>query len=382
MTRSAADRRIRGLRPPKRPVDPYAAHGSLVEEERRPDGRLERTLTVFLAGAECPFTCSFCDLWQWTLDGPTPRGALVTQLERVLESLDGPRPDRLKLYTASNFFDRRAVPPDDLPALARLAAPFGAVTVESHASTIGPATLELARSIGGRLEVAMGLETVHPGAMLELNKRLDLPRFDAAARFLAAEGIDLRAFVLLGVPHVPADESVEWTVRTVEHAVACGAAVVSIIPVRGGNGEMERLRALGAFTPPTLAQLEEALDRCVGLGCTVVAADLWDVALLPACAECRDRRIERLGRINVTGRPEPGTVCDACGVQVQIPRLATLARDDIEAALARDDRCASAQVRGCAGADQPRGHPERSAQRGVEGSALPHPLAENGPARG
>jgi radical SAM enzyme (TIGR01210 family) len=308
-----ADRRIRSLRPPKRSVDPTRAHGALVETERRPDGRAERTLTVFLAGAECPFTCSFCDLWQWTLDGPTPPGALVTQLERVLASLDEPWPQRLKLYTASNFFDRRAVPPEDWAALARLAEPFEAVTVESHASTIGDATRAFARALGGRsLEVAIGLETIHPGAMLQLNKRLELSRFDAAARLLAEEGIDLRVFALLGAPHVPAEESVAWAARTVEHAVACGAAVVSIIPVRGGNGEMERLRALGAFTPPTLAQLEAALDRCLGFNGTAVGADLWDVALLPACETCRARRVERLGRINLTGRTEPRIVCEAC----------------------------------------------------------------------
>ena len=363
MSLSAADRRIRGLRPPKRAVDPYRAHGSLMEEERRPDGRRERTLTVFMAGAECPFTCSFCDLWQWTLDGPTPPGALVAQLERVLESLEGPPPDRLKLYTASNFFDRRAVPHVDFAALSRLAAPFGAVTVESHASTIGRTTLDFARSIPGRLEVAVGLETVHPGAMAELNKRLDLPRFDAAARFLAAEAIDLRVFVLLGAPHVPADESVEWTVRTVEHAVACGSAVVSIIPVRGGNGEMERLRTLGAFTPPTLAQLEDALDRCIALGRTVVAADLWDVEALATCPACRMRRIERLARINLTGSTEARIACDVCGVR--IPRLAALARDDGKgAALARDDTYCHPER-----AQPPSRHPER-AQR-VEGSA-PH----------
>jgi radical SAM enzyme (TIGR01210 family) len=340
---AAVDRRIRALRPPKRAVDPYSAHGWLVEEERRPDGRVERALTVFLAGAECPFTCSFCDLWQWTIDGPTPRGALVAQLEGVLGALEGPVPDRLKLYTASNFFDGRAVPCEDWAALARLAAPFAAVTVESHANTIGAATLELARTLraGQSLEVAMGLETVHPEAMAQLNKRLELARFDGAARVLADAGIDLRAFVLLGTPHVPAHESVEWTVRTVAHAVACGAAVASIIPVRGGNGEMERLQALGAFTPPTLAQLETALDRCIGLGATVVTADLWDVGLLSGCDACRARRIERLGRVNISGEAEQPIGCDACGVQVQvqvqIPRLAALARDDSEAALGRDD---------------------------------------------
>ena len=314
MSVADTDRRIRALRPPKRSVDPARAHGSLLETERRPDGRVERAFTVFLAGAECPFTCTFCDLWQWTLDGPTPPGALVAQLERELASLESPRPERLKLYTASNFFDRRAVPREDWPALARLAVPFSAVTVESHASTIGAATLDLARELGsGRsLEVAVGLETIHPGAMAQLNKRLERARFDAATRALADEGIDLRVFVLLGAPYVPAEESVAWTVRTVEHAATSGAAVVSIIPVRGGNGEMERLQALGAFTPPTLSQLEAALDRCLGFARTVVAADLWDVGRLPACEVCRARRIERLGRINLTGRAEPRIACDAC----------------------------------------------------------------------
>ena len=338
MSVSAADGRIRALRPPKRAVDPTRAHGSLLEEERRPGGRIERALTVFLAGAECPFTCSFCDLWQWTLDGPTPPGALVAQLERVLASMEGPMPQRLKLYTASNFFDPRAVPRGDFAALARLAAPFEAVTVESHARTIGAAALDFAEMLGdGRsLEVAVGLETIHPRAMAQLNKRLDLDRFDASARLLADAGIDLRVFVLLGAPHVPADESVEWTVRTVAHAVACDAAVTSIIPVRGGNGEMERLRALGEFTPPTLAQLEQALDSSLSLGETVVAADLWDVDKLPACEACRARRTERMGRINLTGRAESRIACDVCAVQ--IPRLAALARDDGGlAALARDD---------------------------------------------
>jgi archaeosine synthase beta-subunit len=311
---STADRRIRALRPPKRAVDPHVAHGTLIEEERRPDGRVERALTVFMAGAECPFTCSFCDLWQWTLDGPTPPGALVVQLERVLTSLEGPMPQRLKLYTASNFFDRRAVPPEDYAALARLAAPFESVTVESHASTIGEAVRDFARMLGPdrSLEVAVGLETTHPEALARLNKRLDLARFDAAAAFLAGAGIQLRVFVLLGAPHVPAEESVEWTVRTVAHAAARGAAMVSIIPVRGGNGEMERLRALGEFTPPTLAQLESALDASLDSG-TVVTADLWDVALLSACETCGPRRTERLARINRDGRTEPAVECDVCG---------------------------------------------------------------------
>jgi radical SAM enzyme (TIGR01210 family) len=309
---SASDRRIRSLRQPKAYVDPSAAHGVVVEDERRPDGTIERALTVFLAGAECAFTCAFCDLWRYTIDGPTPPGALTRQVERALERLEGPVPDRIKLYTASNFFDRRSVPPADLEGIARLAVPFGAVTVESHANTVGAPALDFARRIPGRLEIAAGLETIHPVAMAQLNKRLDLARFDRAARFLAEHGVDLRVFVLLGAPYVPPNESVVWTVRSVEHAVKRGAAFVAIIPVRGGNGEMERLRELGHFVPPTLAQLEESLDRCLGMTSAVVTVDLWDVEQLPACEHCRSERIARLRRLNVTGLAEPRIVCAVC----------------------------------------------------------------------
>lgn len=309
---TTVDRRIRNLRPPKARADAYVAHGSVLEAERRPGGKIEQALTVFLTGAECPFTCAFCDLWQWTLDGPTPPGALTRQLQSVLEARDGPARDRLKLYNASNFFDQRAVPSEDVLGIANLAAPFASVTVESHANTIGPKTLEFARQIPGRLEVAVGLETIHPVAAAQLNKRLDLTRFDSAVRFLSDNSVDLRVFVLLGAPYVPVDETVAWTVRTVEYAVERGAAVVSIIPVRGGNGELERLQGLGHFTPPTLLQLEESLDLSLRFTSAVVTADLWDTDRLPACENCRADRVERLRRINVGGRTESRVSCGAC----------------------------------------------------------------------
>jgi radical SAM enzyme (TIGR01210 family) len=237
---------------------------------------------------------------------------LTGQLDAVVKAIGSPTPNRLKLYNASNFFDERAVPAEDILGIAKLAEPFAGVTVESHANTIGARTLAFARHIAGRLEIAVGLETIHPVAVAQLNKRLNLARFDSAARFLAQNGIDLRVFVLLGAPYVPAGESVAWTVRTVEYAVERGASLVSIIPVRGGNGELERLQALGHFAPPTLSQLEDALDRCLQFTSTVVTADIWDVSRLGKCEHCQERRVERLQRLNRTGRGEPRIDCNAC----------------------------------------------------------------------
>jgi uncharacterized Fe-S cluster-containing MiaB family protein len=172
----------------------------MVEDERRPDGVVERTATIFLAGAECAFTCSFCDLWRYTIDGPTPRGALPAQIEASLASVESGSVQRIKLYNASNFFDRRAVPREDLPRIAELCAPFSGVTVESHAKTVGAGAWSSRVDCPGASRVAMGLETIHPSASAQLNKRLELERFDRAIEFLADNEIDVRVFVLWARP--------------------------------------------------------------------------------------------------------------------------------------------------------------------------------------
>lgn len=312
MTLSAEDRRIRGLRPPKPAVDPWRPLGTVVETERRPGRTTERTLTVFLAGSECPFTCGFCDLWRHTLDGPTPPGALPAQLRLAFGETDPATVQRVKLYNASNFFDPRAVPPDDLGTIAGLVAPFAGVTVESHARTIGSRCADFAGRLKGRLEVAIGLETIHPGALPKLNKKMDLGDFARAARRLREQNLDLRAFVLVGTPFVPAEESRDWSVRSVSYAFEQGAALVALIPARGGNGEMERLAATGEFRPPGLSDLEAVLERSLRLGGGVVVADLWDAERLAACPACRVERVNRIRVMNDTGQIPPAVECAAC----------------------------------------------------------------------
>jgi len=305
---------IRSLRAPKRRVDPWEPLGHLWEEERTQDGRLQPALTVFLAGAECPFTCVFCDLWRQTLDGSTPPGALPTQLRRALAAAGQARKrTALKLYNASNFFDPRAVPPGDEPELLELVAPFCRVTVECHPRLVGDRCLRFAERLAGSLEVALGLETVHPQALARLNKEMTLADFDRAAAILHGAGIGLRAFVLVAPPFVPPDEAVEWAVRSAEHAFAQGAERVSLIPVRGGNGAMEALREAGDFTPPRLDQLEEALERYLALEQGIVTADLWDARRLASCAACSDQRLARLETMNRTGLPKPRLACATCG---------------------------------------------------------------------
>lgn len=306
---------IRERRPPKAHVDPWTPLGHHWEEERTRDGGRSPALVAFLAGAECPFTCLFCDLWKHTLDGPTPEGAIPAQLRHVLSEA-GPVPDgaAVKLYNASNWFDARAVPAGDDPELVRILRPFERVVVECHPRLVGSRCFRFASALEGILEVAMGLETVHPAAFAKLNLGMELDDFDEAAGKLTEAGIAVRAFVLLSPPFVPFGESVGWTVRAVEHAARAGAAHVTILPTRSGNGAVDELRRRGEHEPPTLDQLEAALTRSlVAVDGPVVTADLWDAERVEGCGRCRSARIRRIEAMNASGRPVEAPTCPSCG---------------------------------------------------------------------
>ncbi len=304
---------IRSRRGPKTEPDPAHPIAHFREEERRLDGSRPVVLHVLLAGAECPFTCVFCDLWRRTLDGPTPPGAIPRQLGTALRET-GPLPATcgIKLYNASNFFDARAVPPCDDATIASLLQPFDRVTVECHPRLVERRCLEFADRIPGRLEVAMGLETADATALARLNKGTTLEDFDLAAARLRGAGIGLRVFVLLPAPFVPATRSVESAVDSVRYAIDRGARHVTLIPSRDGNGAMDELGEQGLWTPPAIDLIEEATESCARISGAVVTVDLWDIDRFLTCRRCRPARVVRLRRFNDTGSPGPPVRCPAC----------------------------------------------------------------------
>ena len=315
MDETGFDARVRALRPPKRPTDPWRPIGTLLENERAEPGRPERCFTIFLAGAECRFTCVFCDLWRSTVEGLTPVGAIPSQIERALDQLsdiEDPDDIRLKLYNASNFFDRRAVPPEDDPRIVQLALPFGGVTVENHPRLVGERCFRLAEALDGRLEIALGLETIDHEALARLNKKSRVEDFDRAVETLRARDIDVRAFVLLGAPFESCSP-VEGAVKSAAHAFAVGARFVALNPVRKGNGYMDRLETEGAWCPPTLAEMEEALARTLTAGEGIAVVDTWELEGFADCPECYESRARNLADMNATGVPSGPAHCDACG---------------------------------------------------------------------
>ncbi len=285
---------IESLRPISRPTppSPWSVPRVLVSVEPDGQGGQVETTTVFLIGAECPFRCSMCDLWQYTTPEGTPVGAIPFQLSQVLQPTPSAKRRWLKLYNASNFFDPRSIPREDYGAIASHCSGFERVIVENHPRMCDDSMRMFAETIHGQLEVGMGLETIHPGAMAAMNKGMTLEDYDRAVETCHHLGIDLRAFVLLHPPCIAWNESVEWTWKTVEYAFDRGVRHVSVIPLRSGNGWIDRLIEGGEYRLPTVGTVSELFNALPKLKWTwptsaVFEFDLWDWDnLLAGCKQC------------------------------------------------------------------------------------------------
>jgi radical SAM enzyme (TIGR01210 family) len=300
---------ILSRRPARKNLDPLVPYEYFVEEECAHDWAIKPVATIFLTNRECPFRCLMCDLWRNTVTETVPAGAIPAQIDHALGSLPAAR--QLKLYNSGSFFDPRAIPPEDYAAIAQRANRFERLIVENHPALIGETCLRFRDLLAGRMEVAMGLETVHPEAAAALNKRMTLEQFSSAAKFLRSNGIDLRVFILVQPPFVPAAEAICWAERSLDFAMECGATAAVLIPTRAGNGAMEALMANGEFALPSLDTLESAMEYGLRLGAGRVFADLW--GMRESCTHCHARRVARLQRMNLQQAVLDRIPCTGCG---------------------------------------------------------------------
>ena len=300
---------ILSRRPARATLNPYLPYEYFVEDECAAGGSIEPVATIFLTNRECPFRCAMCDLWRNTLTEVVPVGAIPAQIDHALGALAPAR--RLKLYNSGSFFDRQAIPLEDHAAIAQRANHFERLIVENHPALVDDACLRFRDLLSCKLEIAMGLETVHPQVLAGLNKRMTLDQFSGAAKFLRGNGIDLRVFILVQPPFMAPVEALPWAERGLQFAMEQGATAATLIPTRGGNGAMETLAANGQFAPPALHILESAMEYGLRLKAGRVFADLW--ALTPLCAECHAQRMTRLQQMNLHQVVLDRIACARCG---------------------------------------------------------------------
>lgn len=291
----------------KNPVDPFRPYGYFVEREYAGPGSTHDFSTILLTNQECPFRCLMCDLWKNTTDEPVPPGAIPEQIRFALSRL--PRTRHLKLYNSGSFFDHRAIPVGDYAAIAGLVNQYETVTVESHPHFIGNDTLLLRDLLKPALQVAIGLETVHPEILPRLNKKMTLVDFEQAVRFLASHDIAVRAFILLRPPFLSESEGVYWARKSIDFAFRTGVSTCIVIPVRSGNGALDVLAEQHFFSQPSIRSLERVIEHGIGLKMGPVFADLWDIERFSSCDRCLEMRKERLMRMNLEQRYHPPVEC-------------------------------------------------------------------------
>jgi radical SAM enzyme (TIGR01210 family) len=299
-------------RPERLPADPFKPSAFFLEQELSDSGRLVSSGVILLVNKECPWRCLMCDLWKHTLDRSVPPGAIPRQIDVALAGFNG-MPWQVKLYNSGSFFDAAAIPVGDYAAISEKLSTSRRVVVESHPRLVGERVLKFRDLLKPSLEVALGLETVHPGVLPRLNKNFTLDDFAAAVDFLRGHGMSARAFVLVRPPFLDETEGFEWAVRSAEFALKTGADVVSLIPTRPGNGALEHLQAAGEFAPPRLVTLERVQETLLERGCRRVFSDTWDLEQFSACPVCFPLRLERLARMNQTQKIPPAANCKSCG---------------------------------------------------------------------
>jgi len=301
------DQWIRSQRPEKNRADPFKPYAYHTEKEFYSSGRVEDVTTIFLTNRECPFNCLMCDLWKNTTDIKVPVGAIPQQIEFALNN--SPKAKHLKLYNSGNFFDQQAIPIDDYPDIALIVSEFETVIVESHPKMITPGILNFRKLLKPELQIALGLETIHPEVLPLLNKRMVISDFEKAIFFLNENKITTRAFILLRPPFLSEKEGISWAKRSIEFAFKLGVECCVVIPTRKGNGAIDWLEKNKFFTSPDIDSLEKVVEFGLDLKLGRVFSDLWDIELFSNCNNCINARKTRLENMNLYQKKLPIVSC-------------------------------------------------------------------------
>ncbi|MCA9139031.1 MAG: hypothetical protein KDB00_19800 [Planctomycetales bacterium] len=215
-----------------------------------------------------------CDLHRNTLDTPTSPGAIPEQIRFAQQQL-GPS-DWVKLYNSGNFFDPASIPPIDYESIGELCRKYERIIIENHPRFGLRRHIDFRDTLSGRLEVAVGLETIQPGVLNRIGKQMTRDDFDRYAARLRRDGIDLRVFLIAGAPGLTIREATRWMRLSIRHAVYQGARHISLIPARVGHGWAGMGGQLTEFRLHDLVDLFAASigdlsqDACLSV-------DLWNI---------------------------------------------------------------------------------------------------------
>jgi len=253
----------------KQKLDPSKPYGVFTEQELTRECVVEAHNVILTTNKECPFKCTMCDLWQYTLDERVQQGVIKTQIQLALDEL--PIAKHLKIYNAGSFFDRQSIPKQDTLDIADMIREYETLIVEAHPKLVGTPCFEFAEYLQPQLEVAMGLETVDPDSIERLNKNMTLEDFERASQQLLEHDINVRAFILLRTPWQSEEEGVYWAKESIDYAHSVGVECCTVIPLRP-NPRVD----LPYFEPSSKEALEEVVSYGLSKNKGRIFGDTWD----------------------------------------------------------------------------------------------------------
>ncbi|MDA7527876.1 radical SAM protein [bacterium] len=302
---------ILAVRPNRNHVSRDRPYAYLVEPEFNAHSEVVDVATLFLTNSECPYHCLMCDLWKNTLPRSEESADIPQQIRFALKELSPAQ--EIKLYNSGNFFDSKAIPPEQYAEIAELVKGFKTVIVENHPNLCSERCVEFQEMIRpANLEVALGLETCHPELLRTLNKGMTLADYEGATTFLLSHDIAIRTFILLKPPFLEEQHGIDWALKSIDYAFGLGVNCCSLVPTRAGNGMMEDLHAQGDFSPPKGSSMEFVLEEGIKKQQGRVFMDLWDAEKFFACQHCQTDRIARLNEMNLAQKIFPSIRCRIC----------------------------------------------------------------------
>lgn len=168
----------------------------------------------------------------------------------------------IKIFTSGSFLDQDEVPIDVRDAILSELIGMPKVIVESRPEFVTPEICDDISKINEHIEVAIGLETSNDSIRNNyINKGFSFRDFVRASEAALANGITLKAYLLLKPPFLTEREALEDALQSVRDA-APHADTISLNSCNVQKGTLvETLWKKGLYRPPWLWSAVEVLRR-------------------------------------------------------------------------------------------------------------------------
>jgi radical SAM enzyme (TIGR01210 family) len=213
---------------------------------------VERVLIMRTRGCSWSYHsgCSMCGYWDDT-NPDIGKRELENQLTSFLR--DYPNGEVLKIFTSGSFFDPIEIDPVlQFEIIEMVLRGYTNLIVESRPEYIRKVLGNL-KKYGGRIQVAMGLESTDPSILKNsVNKNYDFDDFKEAASALRENGISVRTYLLLKPPFLTESEAINDSIKSARD-LAPYSDFISINPMNIQRGTLvEKMYREGNYRPPWL----------------------------------------------------------------------------------------------------------------------------------